>query len=84
MNRLGHQLLARTGFARDEHGARRRSDACHAFEDLGHARALAQQVVVCRLALEPAAKIRDLVDQPAVFKRTDAPASSSATVSSGF
>ena len=73
MNRLGDQFLARAGFARDEDGARRRSDPRDALEHLGHAGALAQQVMVSRLSLEPAAQIGDFVDQPPVFERMIAP-----------
>ena len=69
VDRLGHQLLARAGLAGDQDGARRRADPGDPLEDLAHARALAQQVMVGGLSLEPAAKIGDFVDQPAVFER---------------
>ena len=68
VNRLGDELFAGAGFAGDEDGARRGSDPGDALEDLGHAGALTEQVVVCGLPLEPAAKVDDFVDQPAVLE----------------
>ena len=45
------------------------ADPRHPLEHLGHPGALAQQVMVRRLSLQPAPQVGDFVDQPAVLER---------------
>ena len=67
VDRLGHELLAGAGFARDENGARRRSRPARPARTPQSCRGRAQQVVVGRFSLKPAAQIGDLVDQAAIL-----------------
>ena len=71
VNRLGDELLAGAGFAGDQDGAGRGSNPCNALEDFGHARALAEQVMVGRFSLEAAAKIGDFVDRAGGLRAHD-------------
>ena len=69
VNGLGHQLLAGSRLARDEHGAARRGDPLHPGEDLHHPAAPAQQVVIGVAAAEPVPQVGHLVDQAAILER---------------
>ena len=44
VNGAGHQLLAGSSLARDQHGRARRSDSCDAFSYLANGRALAKDL----------------------------------------